>query len=114
MYVLAPYLFEEEKLKRNIHYLPIYAYIPEGSGLNDFEVERGLNYSNYRGEYMSFHLSKGAPAFSPNNMRLSIQGGKIITSKQPQPKKEKKKYIGKGKHEEGKEQEKAVETETVQ
>ncbi len=32
---------------------------------------------------MSFHLSKGAPAFSPNNMRLSLLGGKIITSQQP-------------------------------
>ena len=30
---------------------------------------------------MSFHLSRGAPAFSPNNMRLAIEGGKIITSK---------------------------------
>jgi len=47
----------------------------------DEEVERGLNFHNYRGEYMSFHLSKGAPAFSPNNMRLGVQGGKVITSK---------------------------------
>jgi hypothetical protein len=62
-------------------------------------VERGLNFLNYRGEYMSFHLSKGAPAFSPNNMRLSILGGKVVTSKQPQKqeKKEKpsKKYMAK-------------------
>ena len=41
---------------------------------------------------MSFHLSKGAPAFSPNNMRLGLLGGTIITSKpaqsklQPKPK----------------------------
>lgn len=40
---------------------------------------------------MSFHLSKGAPAFSPNNMRLSLLGGKIITSKQPQPQEKKEK-----------------------
>jgi hypothetical protein len=40
---------------------------------------------------MSFHLSKGAPAFSPNNMRLGVEGGKIITSKQqPKPEKQKK------------------------
>ena len=37
---------------------------------------------------MSFHLSKGAPAFSPNNMRLSVLGGKIITTKQFQRKPE--------------------------
>jgi hypothetical protein len=100
MHVLAPYLFAEEKLKRNIYYLPIYACLPDSSGLNDFEVERGLNYNNYRGEYLSFHLAKGAPAFSPNNCRLSILGGKIITTKQPQKqeksnKKQKKKFIEK-------------------
>ena len=48
---------------------------------------------------MSFHLAKGAPAFSPNNMRLSILGGKIVTSKQPQKQekkeKPKKKWISK-------------------
>lgn len=46
---------------------------------------------------MSFHLNKGAPAFSPNNMRLGVQGGKIITSKPPQKqnKKGNKKYIPK-------------------
>ena len=38
---------------------------------------------------MSFHLSKGGPAFSPNNMRLGIEGGKTVTSKQP-PKLDKK------------------------
>lgn len=47
------------------------------------EVERGLNFNNYRGEYMSFHLNKGAPAFSPNNMRLGVEGGKVVTNKQP-------------------------------
>ena len=110
MYVLAPYLFVEEKLKRNVHFLPIYAHLPDFSGLNEFEVSRGLNFDNYRGEYMSLHLAKGAPAFSPNNMRLSLLGGKIIKSKQQnQPKKEekpKKKYIEKEKYQEMKMKEK--------
>ena len=38
---------------------------------------------------MSFHLSKGAPAFSPNNMRIGVEGGKIITHKPPPPKNKK-------------------------
>lgn len=51
---------------------------------------------------MSFHLNKGAPAFSPNNMRLGVEGGKIITSivRKPQPNKEKKgkqQYVERGK-----------------
>lgn len=47
---------------------------------------------------MSFHLNKGAPAFSPNNMRLGIEGGKIITSKPPSKETKKgKKYIEKEK-----------------
>lgn len=66
-----------------LHYLPIYAFLPQNSGLMKAEVERGLNFNNYRGEYMSFHLNKGAPAFSPNNMRLGVEGGKVVTSKQP-------------------------------
>jgi hypothetical protein len=50
---------------------------------------------------MSFHLNKGAPAFSPNNMRLGVEGGKVVTSKQPpkQDKKQKPKYIKKEKAE---------------
>ena len=40
---------------------------------------------------MSFHLSKGAPAFSPNNMRLSIFGGKIVTTKESQKHEKKEK-----------------------
>lgn len=44
---------------------------------------------------MSFHLNKGAPAFSPNNMRLAVAGGKIITTQPPAKsnKKGKTKYI---------------------
>lgn len=80
MYIMANTLFLEEKLQRNVHFLPIYAHLPPSGGLNEFEVERGLNFDNYRGEYMSFHLNKGAPAFSPNNMRLGLLGGKIIAS----------------------------------
>ena len=60
---------------------------------------------------MSFHLAKGAPAFSPNNMRLSVLGGKIITSKQPQKQekkeKPKKKYMSREEYEETKLKEKA-------
>ena len=54
---------------------------------------------------MSFHLVKGSPAFSPNNMRLAILGGKIIESKpyERKPKKQKgqkkPKYIEKDKAE---------------
>lgn len=44
---------------------------------------------------MSFHLNKGAPAFSPNNMRLGIEGGKVVTSKQPAKQDKKPKYIEK-------------------
>jgi hypothetical protein len=50
---------------------------------------------------MSLHLKFGAPAFSPNNMRLGVEGMKKIVSN-PQPKKNKegkkegkKKFIGK-------------------
>lgn len=49
MYILASTLFLEEKLQRSVHFLPIYAHLPERSGLNDFEIERGLNFDNYRG-----------------------------------------------------------------
>jgi hypothetical protein len=37
---------------------------------------------------MSLHLKYGAPAFSPNNMRLGVEGMKKVVS-YPQPKKEK-------------------------
>jgi hypothetical protein len=102
MYILANTLFLEEKLQRKVHYLPIYAYLPDNSGLSGEEVEKGLNFNTYRGEYMSFHLNKGAPAFSPNNMRLGVEGGKIITSivRKPQGNKDKKgkpQYVEKGK-----------------
>jgi hypothetical protein len=83
MYILANTLFQEDKLPRQVHYLPIYAHLPPNSGLNHEEVDKGLNFTQYRGEYMSFHLNKGAPAFSPNNMRLGVEGGKIIKNKQP-------------------------------
>lgn len=33
MYILANTLFLEEKLQRQVHYLPIYAYLPNDSGL---------------------------------------------------------------------------------
>ena len=42
---------------------------------------------------MSFHLNKGAPAFSPNNMRLGVEGGKIVTNKTAPKKKDKPKYV---------------------
>lgn len=72
MYTLANGLFNEEKLKRSVYYLPIYCYLPVDSGLYGEEVERGLSMKEYRCEYMSLHLNKGAPAFSPNNMRLAF------------------------------------------
>lgn len=34
MYILANTLFQEEKLKREIHYLPIFAHLPPNSGLH--------------------------------------------------------------------------------
>lgn len=84
-------------MHRKVYYLPIYAYLPERSGLRQEEVDRGLNFNNYRGEYLSFHLSKGAPAFSPNNMRLGVAGGRLVSSKAVENpgKKNKKKYIQK-------------------
>jgi hypothetical protein len=95
MYILANTLFQEDKLPRQVHYLPIYAFLPPNSGIHGEEVERGLNFEQYRAEYMSFHLNKGAPAFSPNNMRLGVEGGRIIASKPPskQNKKGKGKYV---------------------
>ena len=52
---------------------------------------------------MSFHINKWAPDFSPNNMRLGVEGGKVVTNKQPprndkkQKNNEKPKYIEKEK-----------------
>lgn len=37
---------------------------------------------HYRSEYLSIHLKGGAPAFSPNNMRLGIEGMKEVKSGQ--------------------------------
>jgi hypothetical protein len=51
------------------------------------EIEKGLNFKNYRGEYLSFHLKKGAPAFSPNNMRLGVEGGNKVGKQYQKPKK---------------------------
>jgi hypothetical protein len=46
---------------------------------------------------MSLHLKYGAPAFSPNNMRLGVEGMNKIVSN-PQPKKNKnEKNLGKKK-----------------
>jgi hypothetical protein len=40
---------------------------------------------------MSLHLKYGAPAFSPNNMRLGVEGmNKIVSNPQPKNKNEKK------------------------
>lgn len=43
---------------------------------------------------MSLHLKYGAPAFSPNNMRLGIEGMKKVVSNPPS-KKGAKKYVQK-------------------
>lgn len=57
------------------------AYMPEGSGLYEEEVERGISTTAWRSEYMSIHLKGGAPAFSPNNMRLGVAGMKKVVTK---------------------------------
>jgi hypothetical protein len=49
---------------------------------------------NYRSEFLSLHLKWGSPAFSPNNMRLGIEGMKKIVSNPPGNKK-KKQYMEK-------------------
>lgn len=54
------------------------AHMPEGSGLYHEEVERGISTTAWRSEYMSIHLKGGAPAFSPNNMRLGVEGMKKV------------------------------------
>lgn len=41
---------------------------------------------------MSLHLKYGAPAFSPNNMRLGIEGMKKVVSN-PSSKKRTKQYV---------------------
>ena len=43
MYTLAPDLFVDEKLRRSVFLLPIYACLPEKSGIMNEEVDKGLN-----------------------------------------------------------------------
>ena len=74
----------DQKLKRNVHMLPITVHFPKGSGFQTEEVERGLSVDKIRSEYMSIHLKYGAPAFSPNNMRLGVEGMPKITSNHQQ------------------------------
>ena len=45
---------------------------------------------NYRSEFLSLHLKWGSPAFSPNNMRLGIEGMKKVVSNPTGNKKKKK------------------------
>ncbi len=40
---------------------------------------------------MTLHLKKGSPAFSPNNMRLGLEGMKKVVSNPPSKKAAKKK-----------------------
>ena len=42
--------------------------------------------TEWRSEYLSIHLKGGAPAFSPNNMRLGVKGMKKIVTSQLKPK----------------------------
>ena len=37
----------------------------------------------FRSQYMSIHLKGGAPAFSPNNMRIGIEGMKEVKTPNP-------------------------------
>lgn len=37
--------------------------------------------SHLRSEYLSLHLKGGAPAFSPNNMRVGVEGMKKVVTK---------------------------------
>jgi hypothetical protein len=47
--------------------------------------------THLRSEYLSIHLKGGAPAFSPNNMRLGIEGyAKNLPEKYKKDKKKKK------------------------
>lgn len=83
------------------------AYMPEGSGLYHEEVDRGICVTHIRSEYLSIHLKGGAPAFSPNNMRVGVLGMKKVTSKQgpgKQNKKESKKQKNKKEEEAEKEE----------
>ena len=59
--------------------------MPENSGLYNEEVERGISITHIRSEYLSIHLKGGAPAFSPNNMRVGVLGMKKVVSKQNNP-----------------------------
>jgi hypothetical protein len=43
MYTLGNDLFSEEKLRRSVFMLPIYAYLPPKSGIMEEEVDKGLN-----------------------------------------------------------------------
>lgn len=74
-------MFFGEKLKRTTDNIPILAYMPEHSGLYNEEVERGICMSHLRSEYLSLHLKGGAPAFSPNNMRVGVEGMKKVVTK---------------------------------
>ena len=48
---------------------------------------------------MSIHLKGGAPAFSPNNMRVGVEGMKKVVSKPNVPGQTKKNKKKKGKNE---------------
>lgn len=63
---------------------------------------------------MSIHLKGGAPAFSPNNMRVGVEGMKKVVSKQnnePGMGKKNKKNKNKNKTNKKQEQEHAIQEE---
>jgi hypothetical protein len=72
-YIFSESVFDGKKFHRTTFNLPIIAHLPPGSNLYPAEGDRGLSMGEWRSEYLSIHLKHGAPAFSPNNMRMCVR-----------------------------------------
>ena len=79
-YVNHTYLFRNIDFslnKRMVEYLPCCLIEPDKDGTsNVYEWHldyKSLSFNKLRSEYISFHLKKGAPAFSPNNLKIGLK-----------------------------------------
>jgi hypothetical protein len=79
-YVNHTYIFRNIDFsinKRLVEYLPCCLVEPDEDGTsNVYEWKRdykSISFNQIRSEYLSFHLKKGAPAFSPNNFKIGLK-----------------------------------------
>jgi hypothetical protein len=79
-YVFDESVFGGNKFHRTTSNIPIIACLPKGSNISEEEEVRGISMDEWRSEYLSIHLKGGAPAFSPNNMRLPMKEWKKFAS----------------------------------